>query len=93
MLSIDTKAERDETITRKQFHTYTPFTNAYGHGDEIRIAIQSQDLYVLPCESYLMIEVAAARKADAPAEQNGVFIYNFESAFFSDVRYEINGRY
>ncbi|KYM94618.1 hypothetical protein ALC62_14751 [Cyphomyrmex costatus] len=47
----------DDRIVKFEFHTYNPYANTtFGHSDEIRIPIQQQDLYTLPCESFLYIE-------------------------------------
>jgi len=48
-------------------HTYNPYANTtFGHSDEIRILIQQQDLYTLPCESFLYIErrITIKRRSD-----------------------------
>lgn len=36
----------DDSITNVQHHIYNPFTTTFNNNDEIRIAIQQQDLYV-----------------------------------------------
>jgi len=47
----------DDRIVKLEVHTYNPFANTtFGHSDEIRIPIEQQDLYTLPCESFLYIE-------------------------------------
>lgn len=47
----------DDRIVKFETHAYNPFANTtFGHSDEIRIPIQQQDLYTLPCESFLYIE-------------------------------------
>ncbi|RLU25216.1 hypothetical protein DMN91_003309 [Ooceraea biroi] len=44
-------------IVKIETHTYNPYANAtFGYSDEIRIPIQHQDLYTLPCESFLYVE-------------------------------------
>lgn len=82
---------QDVAIIKKQFHSYSPYTSTYGSNDEVRIAIQSQDLYVLPSESYVFMEVEVARKADANyAAVVGTWAPNAEGFLFSEMRYEIN---
>lgn len=81
---------REDNITNIQYHTYTPYTSSYNNNDEIRIAIQSQDLYVLPSESYLHIEFTLTPTQQGAAI-NGVFLHNFSAHLFSEMRYEING--
>lgn len=82
----------DDTIIKNQFYSYSPYLNSFNCDDEIRIAIQSRDLYVLPSQSYLYIEIDASRKDNVAVENNQAhFCFNFISYFFSDIRYEING--
>lgn len=99
ILTIDKLAFRDDTIIRKEIYPYTPYTTAFGNSDEIRIAIQSQDSYLLPHESYLWIQLRASTigihtiDADHPENSHDeiYFVKNFASFLFSDVRYELNG--
>lgn len=91
ILSVDVGPYQDTKVVSKQLHTYTPFTTAFGNDDEIRIAIQSQDLYILPSESYLVLEIEAAARAGAPEGAEAHYIFNFLPFLFSEVRYELNG--
>lgn len=47
----------DESIAHYEIHAHQPFgaSNLNNNNDEIRIAVQHQDLYVLPCKSSLHI--------------------------------------
>lgn len=91
ILSVGHQPERDSAIVKKQFHTYAPYTSSFGNNDEVRIAIQSQDLYVLPSESYISLEVIVSRKVgNAHANVAGVWAVNHASALFSEIRYELN---
>ena len=57
ILNIGDEPIFDNSIVKIETHTYNPFANTtFGHSDEIRIPIQQQDLYTLPCESFLYIE-------------------------------------
>ena len=57
ILNIADEPVFDERIVKYEMHTYNPYANTtLGHSDEIRIPIQQQDLYTLPCESFLYIE-------------------------------------
>lgn len=93
ILKINGKIANEDKIVNLHYHTYTPYTISYNNNDEIRIAIQSQDLYVLPSESYLHIEFDVRRRADVAVEigENSVWTNNFVSHLFSEVRYELNG--
>lgn len=91
-LNIDALAARDDSIIRKEFYPYSPYTTSYADTDEIRIAIQSQDSYLLPCESYLYMQLTATTVgANAQGDDEINFVTNFPSFLFSDVRYELNG--
>lgn len=88
ILSIGSEILHDDTIIKKDYHTYSPYTQSFSNDDEIRIAIQSQDQYVLPSESYLLLEVEYKRKTGI--ECDAKFTYNFAAFFFQEIRYEIN---
>lgn len=90
ILQIKSPVAREDKITDLQYHTYTPYTTSFNNNDEIRIAIQSQDLYTLPSESYLYIEFTTTPRAQGVAV-GGVYTANFIGHLFSEMRYEING--
>lgn len=92
ILNINTLATRDDSIIRKEIYPYEPFTTSFDNSEEIRIAIQSQDSYLLPCESYLYLKITATTTgvhAEGDAEVH--FVNNFVSFLFDDARYELNG--
>lgn len=94
ILNIGGTVKSDDSIVKKEYHTYTPYTQSYGNNDEIRIAIQSQDLYVLPSESYILLEAAVTFTQPAqgqPALVPVSFVDSFIAFFFSEIRYELNG--
>lgn len=96
ILNIHGAISAEDVITNIQHHAYNPYTNSFNNDDEIRIAIQHQDLYVLPHESYIYIEGrvnVATPGADATAEQRQVpnFVNNAAGFLFDEIRYEING--
>lgn len=92
ILQISKCPSRVDDITGKQYHTYTPYTTSFNNNDEIRIAIQSQDLLVQPSESYLFIEFnASQRSGKAIGEKDATFTHTCGLHFFSEMRYELNG--
>lgn len=92
ILSIGNTPIRDEMIIRKQYHSYSPYTTSFNNNDEIRIAIQSQDLYVLPSESYIYLDIEVTRRDGANHTAiAGAWSSNFASFLFSEIRYELNG--
>ncbi|XP_011858352.1 PREDICTED: uncharacterized protein LOC105555914 [Vollenhovia emeryi] len=88
ILNIGREPIFDNSIVKIETHTYNLYANTtFGHSDEIRIPIQQQDLYTLPCESLLYIEGKLKKNNDA---EN--FLANNCAAFmFDEIRYELNG--
>lgn len=96
ILNVKSTVEFDDSISSLQHHAYNPYTSSYNSGDEIRISIQQQDLYVLPCDSYIYIEGVLRTinlPVDATDAQSKVpnMVNNAAAFLFDDVRYEING--
>ena len=86
----------DNRITKIELHTYNPYANtSFDNSDEIRIPIQQQDLYTLPCESFLYIEsrgTLTAQNVTGPATSTTAVLDNNCVAFmFDEIRYELNG--
>ncbi|RLU18821.1 hypothetical protein DMN91_009178 [Ooceraea biroi] len=90
----------DERIVGLETHTYNPYANtSFRYSDEIRIPIQQQDLYTLPCESYLYIKgmfsivgTSAGEGGDLVAHKDQARLVNNCAAFlFDEIRYELNG--
>ena len=47
----------DESIEEYEYHEYEPITGtSLNHGDDVRIGIESQDVFIHPSESYLIFE-------------------------------------
>lgn len=96
ILNVKSTPDFDDSIISLQHHAYNPYTTSFDNGDEIRIAIQQQDLYVLPSNSYLYIEakiVSVEISKDAPAADKVFpnFVNNAAAFLFEEIRYEING--
>lgn len=93
IIQVKTPIVRDNKIISQQYHTYTPYTQSYEKNDEIRIVIQSQDINVLPSESYLHIEFVATKIPAIPTDtlKKAKFIRLFLAHLFSEMRYELNG--
>lgn len=90
ILNISQKPYSDENIVKKDYHSYIPYIHSFKNNDEIRITLQNQDLYVLPCESYLYIEGKVTKSDGKPAE-NGRLRNNCVAYMFDEIRYEVNG--
>ncbi|XP_047993592.1 uncharacterized protein LOC125238959 [Leguminivora glycinivorella] len=83
MLNIGERVIVDDTIESIEVHPYLPYNNSFETNDEVRIAINRQDIIVYPHESYLLIE--------GKFEKDMQIINNAMAFLFQDVRYELNG--
>lgn len=90
ILDLHGAAGFDDSITSIQHHIYNPYTTAFNNSDEIRIAIQQQDLYVWPHDSYIYIEGVIEKEAGND-QQTPYFVNNAMAFLFDEIRYEING--
>ncbi|XP_011632428.1 uncharacterized protein LOC105424084 [Pogonomyrmex barbatus] len=73
----------------------------FKYSDEIRIPIQQQDLYTLPCESFLYIEGKFATRESAKEDTakegtakevtRAKLVNNCVAFMFDEIRYELNG--
>ncbi|XP_029678561.1 uncharacterized protein LOC115244772 [Formica exsecta] len=91
ILNIGGEPIFDDRIVKIETHTYNPYANTtLEYSDEIRIPIQHQDLYTLPCESFLYVE--GKLRVRKVAEGGRVVLRNNCIAFMLDeLRYELNG--
>jgi hypothetical protein len=95
ILNITEPTTVDEAIEKYEFHEYEPVsrTNLNSAG-EIRITIETQDLYCHPAESYLLIEGRFV-KADgtAYADANAAAIVNNGLMYlFSQIGYRLSSQ-
>ena len=54
ILNIKKLISFDNRISKIEYHSYNLFLASYDNSDEIRIAIQNQDLYLLTNESFFI---------------------------------------
>jgi hypothetical protein len=90
ILNIKESPVYDDNIVKVEYHSYSPFLSSFKNNDVINIAIQHQNLNILPSESYLYIEGALLKNdntisADTKITNNGIVF------LFEEIRYEING--
>lgn len=88
ILNISESPKFYESITKKVYHTYSPFIESYNVNDTIRICIQNQDLVLVPSESFLYTEGTVKAKTGTtkvPLNNNCV------AFMFDEIRYELNG--
>lgn len=79
-----------------QYHTYQPYNATYKNNDEIRIPVNSQDLYTVPGESKLYVEgvLTFTKKIKGDTSTDGAVCTlsnNAVAHLFDQIRYEING--
>ncbi|XP_050456465.1 uncharacterized protein LOC126854115 [Cataglyphis hispanica] len=107
ILSITGEPIFDDRIVKIETHTYNPYANTtFENSDEIRIPIQQQDLYTLPCESFLYIEgrLESKKPSDAEGESSTSrkssraesksltrLVNNCAAFMFEEIRYELDG--
>lgn len=91
ILNIAQSVDYDDSITKIEYHNYSPFINKFDNNDEIRISIQHQDLYVLPSESLIYIEGKLAKTSDGKPSANSRLTNNAVAFLFEEIRYELNG--
>lgn len=92
ILNINKSVIADDSITSIQHHIYSPYTTSFNNNDEIRIAIQQQDIYVLLHDSYIYVEGTISKAENAvAADAMPAFVNNCAAFLFDEVRYELNG--
>ncbi|XP_070169358.1 uncharacterized protein [Polyergus mexicanus] len=96
ILSISGEPIFDDRIVKIETHTYNPYANTtFGNSDEIRIPIQQQDLYTLPCDSFLYVEgrLESKEASSAQGEIASVtrLVNNCAAFMFEEIRYELDG--
>lgn len=91
ILNIAQTVDYDDSITKIEYHNYSPFINKFDNNDEIRISIHHQDLYVLPSESLIYIEGKLVKTADGKPLPVLRLTNNAVAFLFEEIRYELNG--
>ena len=96
ILSIAGEPVFVDRIVKIETHTYNPYANTtFGYSDEIRIPIQQQDLYTLPCESFIYVEGKLASNEKPSADRvppiATALVNNCVAFMFEEIRYELDG--
>lgn len=90
ILNIQSGVAFDESVAHYEVHAHQPYNSTnFNNSDEIRIAIQHQDLNILPSKSSLHI-VGKLTKADGNPVANTNLVNNGVCHLFEEIRYEIN---
>ena len=91
ILKVNENVIQDDSIVSYQYHSHQPYTSTtFNNNDEIRIPIQTQDLYTLPNQSFLYIE-GQLLKSDNTYSDNIQFVNNGIMHLFDEIRYELGG--
>ena len=90
ILNIQSPVTFDESVAHYEFHAHQPYTTlSFGNSDEIRIAIQHQDLCLLPSRSSLHV-CGKLVKLNDTALQHSLLVNNAICHMFEEIRYKIN---
>ena len=85
----------DESIKEYEYHEYEPITGtSLNNGGDIRISIESQDVFTLPSESYLIFE-GRLTKADGTPYSNADVVALTNNAImhlFSRIEYHLSNQ-
>lgn len=88
ILEVTNKPLFDDAITRLEYHSHQSYsTSKFEANDETRISIQTQDVFTLPCESFLYIEGSTEGEQAARVK----YVSNAIAFMFDEIRYEIAG--
>lgn len=91
ILNIGEHVLVDNSIINCEIHSHPPYANTtLNNSDEIRLPIQTQDIYTLPCNSSLYFEGRLLDHEDKVSAKLKV-INNFIAYLFDEIRYEIGG--
>lgn len=91
ILNVSENVHFDDSIIDIEWHSHNPYTsNTFQNSDEIRIPIHQQDIYTLPCKSFIVIE-GNIKKDDNAADTTTTLINNAMAFLFDEIRYELCG--
>ena len=91
VIDIGARLGYDSQIKRMQYHTHDAYAGSkFQNTDEIAFTIQNQDVYTLPCKSYIHIEGKLLTTAGNPVRKTK-FISNAFAYLISQCRYLLNG--
>ena len=90
ILNIQSPVTFDESVAHYELHAHQAYTtSSFGNSDEIRIAIQHQDLCLLPSRNSLHV-CGKLVKPNGTALQHSLLVNNAICHMFEEIRYEIN---
>jgi len=96
ILNITEKPEIDQSIEEYKYHSYEPITDTdLNRPGEIRINIETQDLFTHPSESYLVSVGKLVKNADDTVYADDDVIMLTNNAMmdlFSNIKYQLSGQ-
>ena len=96
ILNITEKPEIEQLIEEYEYHSYEPITGTnLNNPGEIRINIETHDLFTHPSESYLVFDGMLVKNADDAAYENADVISltnNGLMHLFSNIKYQLSGQ-
>jgi len=93
ILSITEKPEIDESIKEYEYHSYEPITSTnLNTPGEIRVNIDTQDLFTHPCESYLVFDGKLVKNDEAAYANADVITLTNDAMMhlFSNIKYHLS---
>ncbi|XP_071055498.1 uncharacterized protein [Onthophagus taurus] len=82
----------DNSIVNCEYHSHQPYAaTTFNNNDEIRIPIQTQDVYTLPSQSYLYVEGKLLKDDGKTISKDLHFVNNGITFLFDEIRYELAG--
>ena len=92
ILNIQAPVRFDESIASYEIHAHQPYaSSSFNNSDEIRIAVQHQDLCILPSKSSLHVYGRLTRADGTTATTTTTLVSNAICYLFDEIRYELNG--
>ncbi|XP_043472024.1 uncharacterized protein LOC122504820 [Leptopilina heterotoma] len=92
LLNIPAAVNFNESIAHYEIHAHQPYaSSSFNNSDEIRIAVQHQDLCILPSKSSLHIFGRLTKNDGISLTQNVHLSNNAVCFLFDEIRYELNG--
>ena len=96
ILNITEKREIDQSIEEYEYHSYEPITSTdVNRPGEIRINIETKDLFTHPSESYLVFDGKLVKNADDAVYADADVITltnNTMMHLFSNIKYQLSGQ-
>ena len=91
ILTIQKSIIFDESIANYETHTHQPFASStFNNNDEIRIAVQHQDLCLLQSRSSLHVDGRSIRVDGVTPTDTTQLVNNAICHLFDEIRYEFN---